>query len=39
VFAGANTGRNILLKWTCLERFFGASLVCGVWKSEVHFTG
>jgi hypothetical protein len=26
-------------KWTCLERFFGATLICVVWKSAVQFTG
>jgi hypothetical protein len=26
-------------KWTCLERFFGASSICVVWKSAVQFTG
>jgi hypothetical protein len=26
-------------KWTCLERFFGATPVCAVWKSTVQFTG
>ena len=26
-------------KWTCLERFFGATPVCVVWKSAVQFTG
>jgi hypothetical protein len=25
--------------WTCLERFFGATPVCVVWKSAVQFTG
>ena len=26
-------------KWTCLERFFGITPICVVWKSEVQFTG
>ena len=26
-------------KWTCLERFFGATPICVVWKSAVQFTG
>jgi hypothetical protein len=26
-------------KWTCLERFFGATAVCVVWKSSVQFIG
>ena len=26
-------------KWTCLERFFGATSFCVVWKSAVEFTG
>jgi hypothetical protein len=26
-------------KWTCLERFFGATPVCVVWESAVQFTG
>jgi hypothetical protein len=25
-------------KWTCLERFFGATTACVVWKSAVQFT-
>jgi hypothetical protein len=25
--------------WTCLERFFGATPICVVWKSAVQFTG
>jgi hypothetical protein len=25
-------------KWTCLERFFGATSVCVVWKSAVQLT-
>jgi hypothetical protein len=26
-------------KWTCLERFFGATPFCVVWKTAVQFTG
>jgi hypothetical protein len=26
-------------KWTCLERFFGATPICVVWKLAVQFTG
>ena len=26
-------------KWTCLERFFGTTPICVVWKSAVQFTG
>jgi hypothetical protein len=30
---------RILGKWTCLERFFGATPTCVVWKFSVQFTG
>jgi hypothetical protein len=26
-------------KWTYLEKFFGATPICVVWKSAVQFTG
>jgi hypothetical protein len=26
-------------KWTCLERFFGATPICVVWKLAVQFIG
>jgi len=34
-----NGKERIWRKWTCLERFFGATAVRVVWKSGVHFTG
>jgi hypothetical protein len=35
---GSGKGR-IWGKWTGLERFFGATPICVVWKSAVQFTG
>jgi hypothetical protein len=29
---------RIWVTWTCLERFFGATPICVVWKSAVQFT-
>jgi hypothetical protein len=31
--------KRILGKWTCLDRFFGATLACIVWKLAVQLTG
>lgn len=27
------------MKWTCIERFFGATAICVVWKFAVQYTG
>jgi len=32
-------GYRGLGKWTCLERFYGATAICVVWKLAVQFTG